>query len=582
MRMQSDNLNWFVGVVENRDDPLQQGRVQVRCAGVHPFSRIQGDIQGIPVEDLPWMSSVFPVTSANISSISSPLTGLLNGSSVFGIWLDQYKTNGLILGTYSGNQVNLPNFEEGFSDPNGQYPSNAGPDISGLNAGGAYGDQSSTNAEQDSNASTGVLVDGADSANEDNSPGMTIEQMLLKDEGSKLVVYWVDGLPHVGIGHLIVDRRTRDMTYINNILSSQVGRRVNGMITHDDQQRLFKQDLDKVRSEIRKNTLVASVYVKMNRSRQMALENMSFQMGTGGLAKFKTMLGFLAQGKYEEASKSARQSLWARQTPGRASKIAMILKNGNLASYGIRPPTKVGKLALMSTTSSFNSYFNGFDPDDPNDTEIEPNYDIPVSDTIGEDLSIPYVPENNGVLFVEPNSSYRGVYPYVKATKSEGGHVIEFDDTPGQERYRQMHPSGTYSELAADGRVTDKAVGDRYFLTNGTRCDLVDGEYKTNIGGKETYINFDDVEHTVNGSVKSKVTGNRSVEIDGDETLKITGSGTIEVGAGVKIIVKGNADITVNGNASTNVSGNYSMQVGGTYNVTSGAVTWTTPRFDVV
>jgi hypothetical protein len=101
--MQSDDVNWFVGVVEDRLDPMQQGRVRVRVVGVHPFSRIQGDVAGIPVEELPWMSVCLPVTSASVSGISGAVTGLVNGSSVFGIWLDKYKTNGLVLGSYSGN-----------------------------------------------------------------------------------------------------------------------------------------------------------------------------------------------------------------------------------------------------------------------------------------------------------------------------------------------------------------------------------------------------------------------------------------------------------------------------------------------
>ena len=162
MRMQSDGVVWFTGVVENRLDPLQQGRVQVRCVGVHPFSRIQGDVSGIPVEDLPWMSVCLPPTSANVGGISGPVTGLLNGSSVFGIWLDKYKTNGIVLGVYSGNQVNIPNSEEGFSDPTGQYPNSAGPDGNTLNSGGAYGDDSYANGVQNGNSSTGILLGGKD------------------------------------------------------------------------------------------------------------------------------------------------------------------------------------------------------------------------------------------------------------------------------------------------------------------------------------------------------------------------------------------------------------------------------------
>ena len=218
MRMQSDNVNWFVGVVENRNDPLQQGRVQVRVVGVHPFSRIQGDVVGISVEDLPWMSILLPSNSASVSGISGAITGILDGSSVFGLWLDKYKTNGLVLGTYSGNQVNIPNSEEGFSDPSGQYPNSAGPDTNGLNAGGASGDNSGANAQQDANTSTGVSLGSAkDVPGEDNNPSLSLENMLKADEGLNNTIHWVDERPHVGIGHLIMYKRTRDMPYIRSL-----------------------------------------------------------------------------------------------------------------------------------------------------------------------------------------------------------------------------------------------------------------------------------------------------------------------------------------------------------------------------
>lgn len=591
MRMQSDGVNWFVGVVEDRLDPMQQGRVRVRVVGVHPFSRIQGDVAGIPVEELPWMSVCLPVTSASVSGISGAVTGLVNGSSVFGIWLDKYKTNGLVLGSYSGNQVNIPNSEEGFSDPFGQYPNNAGPDTSGLNAGGAYGDSSGANGIQNGNSSTGILPGGKDVAGEDNNPALTIETMLRGDEGVKNQVYWDSlGYPTVGIGHLIVYKKTRDMNQILPILSRQLGKTVGSSINASDISTLFKMDLQKVQSEIRKNGVIAPVYAKMNRSRQMALENMAFQMGTGGLAKFRRVLGFMGAGQYAEAAAAAKQSKWARQTPGRANRISLIIKNGNVGSYGVLPPKPAGKMMLRSNFSEM-PFMDGFNPYDPNDQEVVPDYTkIPILDGMPEDLSEPFVEEETAVLFSEPKSSYRGEYPYVKATRSEGGHVVEYDDTPGQERHRQMHPSGSYTEDAADGRKTDKATGDRYFLTGGSRHDLCEGEYKVNVGGVETYINFSDAIQQVEGNRTSKIAGNETIEIAGNEIKKITGDGTIEVSGNIKIVVAGNASIDVSGNTelkvggsmNANVSGSYTMNVGGTYSVTSGAVTWNTPRFDVV
>ena len=44
-----DGFTWFVGVVEDRNDPDQLGRVRVRCVGLHTEDRTQ-----LPTDDLPW------------------------------------------------------------------------------------------------------------------------------------------------------------------------------------------------------------------------------------------------------------------------------------------------------------------------------------------------------------------------------------------------------------------------------------------------------------------------------------------------------------------------------------------------
>ena len=55
-------LLWWIGVVENRSDPLQLGRCKVRIFGHH----IE-DTSLLPVDDLPWASVMQPITSAAVS-----------------------------------------------------------------------------------------------------------------------------------------------------------------------------------------------------------------------------------------------------------------------------------------------------------------------------------------------------------------------------------------------------------------------------------------------------------------------------------------------------------------------------------
>ena len=58
--MGQDGFNWFVGVVESRDDPAELGRVQVRCLGYHTEN-----LDDIPTKDLPWAHVMHPVTDSS-------------------------------------------------------------------------------------------------------------------------------------------------------------------------------------------------------------------------------------------------------------------------------------------------------------------------------------------------------------------------------------------------------------------------------------------------------------------------------------------------------------------------------------
>jgi hypothetical protein len=78
-----DQPRWFMGVVEDIDDPEFLGRVRVRCFGIHsPY------LDDIAVEDLPWATVMVPTTGGGISGLGHTATGLQRGAFVFGIFMD--------------------------------------------------------------------------------------------------------------------------------------------------------------------------------------------------------------------------------------------------------------------------------------------------------------------------------------------------------------------------------------------------------------------------------------------------------------------------------------------------------------
>ena len=112
------SLQHFIGVVEDRNDPLNIGRVRVRCFGVHTDNK-----SDIPTDALPWAMPVMPYHSASISGIGQSPTGPVEGSWVFGLFIDgQEMQQPIVLGTMVGIPKEKIASTKGFSDPLGIYP----------------------------------------------------------------------------------------------------------------------------------------------------------------------------------------------------------------------------------------------------------------------------------------------------------------------------------------------------------------------------------------------------------------------------------------------------------------------------
>ena len=109
---------WFLGIVEDRQDPTKTGRLKVRALGHHTH-----DLTLLPTADLPWASVVLPITASGVSGIGQSATGLLEGSWVFGFFRDGLRRQEMVvLGSLPGRPVELADNREGFYDPNKIYP----------------------------------------------------------------------------------------------------------------------------------------------------------------------------------------------------------------------------------------------------------------------------------------------------------------------------------------------------------------------------------------------------------------------------------------------------------------------------
>ena len=129
--MGQDGFSWFIGVVEDRNDPEKAGRVRVRCLGYHSTKT-----EDIPLESLPWASIMMPVTAGGNSGIGTSSHFLIEGTWVVGFFRDPAKQEPVIMGALPGvNTSKKSNFTiasssavggysegGGFKDPKGVYP----------------------------------------------------------------------------------------------------------------------------------------------------------------------------------------------------------------------------------------------------------------------------------------------------------------------------------------------------------------------------------------------------------------------------------------------------------------------------
>lgn len=113
------------------------------------------------------------------------------------------------------------------------------------------------------------------------------------------------GFLTIGVGRLIDERK-------------------GGGLSEDEIDYLLTNDIRKAEAVARSY----SWYEGLSWERQAVIVLMIFQLGAGGLNNFKKMRGALERKDYDTAAAEMLDSAWHSQTPGRAMRMATIMKTG--------------------------------------------------------------------------------------------------------------------------------------------------------------------------------------------------------------------------------------------------------------
>ena len=122
---------------------------------------------------------------------------------------------------------------------------------------------------------------------------------------------------------------------------------------------------------------------------------------------------------------------------------------------------------------------------------------------------------------IEPKSSYAAKYPFNHVTKTQSGHVVEFDDTPDNERIRTYHTSGTYTEINKDGQEVSKIVGNGYEIVVKDKMVHVSGNCNITVLG----------DCNITAEKTLRLTSNTSIVLKAPGGVQVLGGGIFTDGS---------------------------------------------------
>lgn len=152
-------------------------------------------------------------------------------------------------------------------------------------------------------------------------------------------------------------------------------------------------------------------------------------------------------------------------------------------------------------------------------------------------------------------SRYSKKYPFNQTWVTESGHEFHVDDTPGHERIRLAHKSGTFIEMTAQGKKVELNVGHSQQYIKGGHTLTVDKNLDEKVGGSHR-MNVSGHRHEeIRGTLSQAIQGNHKQIIGGDHTQVVQGDHTVGV--------VGDQTVKHSGNSNTKIDGTYTLIVDG-------------------
>lgn len=579
----SYNTQFFVGIVENRMDPLKLGRCQVRIIGLHIHDKAI-----LPTDELPWAVPMGPVTSASMNGIGHAPIGPVEGTSVV-IMFHDYPDNQqpVIIGTIGG----IPQAENvyvGIEKDDAIFKDNSGTTQPVPTTAREAAEVAPTPSASDKNPETIPASTRSDSIpttpppswkGDKNKAAAGIAALIaacdkagLTSKEAKCAVLAIAG------GECGWIPQQEGYSYSAESLQTTFASTFKG-----------KPDLAAryARWKGTRESFFDFVYAPENNGRQLG----NTQAGDGGKYFGRGFIQLTGRSNYTRYSKLSGVDIlnnpellnsdinasaliaitYIKTVTSKAVSIndhpayfyavkkAIGHDTGNGAAvrlsyyeyfYGAKTPETADattKDAATPTPPPTTQSATNFTPG-PSDTAAvigfkDPNNKYPLKQLVNEpdthrlargiykgtivpikdskrDIGVPIAFSGE---FSQPTIPYGAKYPHNHTYETESGHIQEYDDTPGYERTHRYHRKGTFEEIDANGTRVIRIVGDSYQILDRNGFIHISGECNITVDGNTNIFARADANIEVSGSARMDVGGNYNLNVVGNMEVSVGG-----------------------------------------------------------
>ena len=162
----------------------------------------------------------------------------------------------------------------------------------------------------------------------------------------------------------------------------------------------------------------------------------------------------------------------------------------------------------------------------------------------------------------QPDIPFNAKYPYNKVMETESGHLMEFDDTPENERVHIYHRKGTYTEIDANGSQVNRIVGDGYYIMERNGYVFIGGDCNVTINGTARVLVQSDAFIDVTGDTTINMAGDADISVANDLSMRIGGEFKLRA-ANIKMDSDSDFNVTADGSNKLTSSGGFHVNASG-------------------